>query len=55
MMLARIPPRFRGNSAFVTSVKPLSVVNLNPNDPFTRSSAISGIDVGSTVRLNGTS
>jgi hypothetical protein len=33
-MFARIPPRFSGISAFVTSVNPLSVVNLNPNDPF---------------------
>ena len=50
---ARRPPRFIGTSAFVTSVKPLGSVNLNPNDPFTMSSAMSGIDVGSIVRLNG--
>ena len=46
MMSGRMPPRLSGTSAFVTTVNPSGTWNLNPNEPFTRSSRIVGIVVG---------
>ena len=42
VQLDRKPPRLIGSSRLVTTATPLPVVNLNPNDPLTMSSAMSG-------------